>query len=102
MAERKFRYALLGYFDKAYLKRTGKRHILNKYKAEWAADAMVESYGIDLCKQLVDRYMTIAEVPTWNWFVGNSEKILKNWQDEQEDQEQRQRNREKLRMLFDE
>jgi hypothetical protein len=49
---------------------------MNLNVEQWAADALVESYGISQCYDLLDYYFKIAENPTWNYFAYNAEKIL--------------------------
>jgi hypothetical protein len=46
MAERAERLALLGKFDKFYKQRYNVVPQYNKWAEQWAADALIESYGI--------------------------------------------------------
>jgi hypothetical protein len=76
MAERKDRMALLSRYNKLYLQRYEAKSNMNLNVEQWAADALVESYGISQCYDLLDYYFKIAENPTWNYFAYSAEKIL--------------------------
>jgi hypothetical protein len=76
MAERKDRMALLSRYNKLHLQRYEAKSSMNLNVEQWAADALVESYGISQCYDLLDYYFKIAENPTWNYFAYNAEKIL--------------------------
>ena len=76
MAERKDRMALLSRYNKLYLQRYEAKSNINLNVEQWAADGLVESYGISLCYDLLDYYFSIAQDPSWNYFSYNAEKIL--------------------------
>jgi len=89
MAERKDRMALLSRFNKFYTQRYEQKSNMNLNVEQWAADGLVESYGISTCYDLLDYYFSIAESPTWNYFAYNAEKILNGKLEVQEDIKQR-------------
>ena len=76
MAERKDRMALLSRYNKLYLQRYEQKSNMNLNVEQWAADGLVESYGIAQCYDLLEYYFSIAQEPSWNYFSYNAEKIL--------------------------
>ena len=76
MAERKDRMALLSRYNKLHLQRYEQKSNLNLNVEQWAADALVESYGISACYDLLDYYFQIAQNPSWNFFAYNAQEIL--------------------------
>ena len=89
MAERKDRMALLSRYNKLYLQRYEQKSNLNLNVEQWASDALVESYGISDCYNLLDYYFSIAQDPTWNYFAYNAEKILNGKLDKEQDDKER-------------
>lgn len=89
MAERKDRMALLSRFNKFYLQRYEQKSNMNLNVEQWAADALIESYGISQCYDLLEYYFNIAQDPTWNYFAYNAEKILNGKLEVEEDIKQR-------------
>ena len=89
MAERKDRMALLSRYNKLYLQRYEKKSNINLNVEQWASDALVESYGISACYDLLDYYFSIAQDPTWNFFAYNAEKILNGKLDKEQDDKER-------------
>jgi len=49
---------------------------MNLNVEQWAADGLVESYGVAQCYELLEYYFSIAQEPSWNYFSYNAEKIL--------------------------
>jgi hypothetical protein len=91
MAERKDRMALLSRFNKFYLQRYEQKSNMNLNVEQWAADALIESYGI------LEYYFNIAQEPTWNYFAYNAEKILNGKLEVEEDVKQRAALRQKAK-----
>ena len=89
MAERKDRMALLSRYNKLYLQRYEQKSNLNLNVEQWASDALVESYGLPACYDLLDYYFSIAQDPTWNFFAYNAEKILNGKLDKEQDDKER-------------
>ena len=89
MAERKDRMALLSRYNKLYLQRYEQKSNLNLNVEQWASDALVESYGLPACYDLLDYYFNIAQDPTWNFFAYNAEKILNGKLDKEQDDKER-------------
>ena len=89
MAERKDRMALLSRYNKLYLQRYEQKSNLNLNVEQWASDALVESYGLPACYDLLDYYFSIAQDPSWNFFAYNAEKILNGKLDKEQDDKER-------------
>jgi len=102
MADRKDRMALLSRFNKFYLQRYEQKSNMNLNVEQWAADALVESYGINQCYDLVEYYFSIAQEPSWNYFAYNAEKILNGRLDVQQDLKEREERRQLARKWLSE
>ena len=102
MAERKDRMALLSRYNKFYLQRYEQKSNLNLNVEQWAADGLIESYGISGCYDLLEYYFGIAQDPTWNYFAYNAEKILNGKLDVEQDNKERQQRRELARKWLSE
>jgi hypothetical protein len=89
MAERKDRMALLSRYSKLHTEKYEQKPSLNLNVEQWAADALVESYGIKGCYDLLNYYFDIAQEPSWNYFAYNAEKILNGKIDKEQDDKER-------------
>ena len=94
MAERKDRMALLSRYSKHHTARYESKPTLNLNVEQWASDALIESYGMSGCYDLLEYYFKVAQETSWNYFAYNAEKILKAKLDkEQDDMERLERRR---------
>ena len=94
MAERKDRMALLSRYSKFHTAKYEQKPSLNLNVEQWAADALIESYGIGKCYDLLEYYFGVSQAPSWNYFAYNTEKILQARLDkEQDDKERAERRR---------
>lgn len=89
MADRKERMALLSRYGKLHLQKYEQKANLNLNVEQWASDALVESYGIGVCYDLLDYYFTVAQSPSWNYFAYNTEKIFQAKLDKEKDDKER-------------
>ena len=89
MAERKDRMALLSRYSKLHTAKYEQKPLLNLNVEQWASDALIESYGIGVCYDLLEYYFGVANSPSWNYFAYNTEKILQARLDKQKDDEER-------------
>jgi hypothetical protein len=89
MAERKDRMALLSRYSKLHTAKYKQKPSLNLNVEQWAADSLVESYGIATCYDLIEYYFSIAQEPSWNYFAYNAEKILNGKLDVEQDIKER-------------
>lgn len=76
MADRKDRMALLSRYAKLHTKHYEERVTLNLNVEQWAADALIESYGLPECYDLLEYYFDVAETPTWKWFANYADKLI--------------------------
>ena len=102
MAERKDRMALLSRYNKLHLQRYEAKSSMNLNVEQWAADGLVESYGISQCYDLLDYYFKIAQEPSWNYFSYNAEKILNGKLEVEQDIKERKERRELARKWISE
>ncbi len=102
MADRKDRMALLSRYNKLHLQRYEQKSNLNLNVEQWAADALVESYGIKSCYDLLDYYFTVAQNPSWNFFAYNAQEILNGRSATERDIMERQERRELARKWLSE
>ena len=93
MADRKDRMALLSRFNKFYLQRYEQKSNMNLNVEQWAADALIESYGISECYDVLEYYFSIAQEPTWNYFAYNMEKIINGKLEVEQDYRERKERR---------
>jgi len=93
MAERKDRMALLSRYSKFHTARYDQKPSLNLNVEQWASDALVESYGISVCYDILEYYFSVAESPSWNHFAYNAEKILQAKKDKIKDSLEREERR---------
>jgi hypothetical protein len=89
MAERKDRMALLSRYSKFHTAKYEQKPSLNLNVEQWASDALIESYGIGQCYDLLEYYFGVAQSPSWNYFAYNAEKILQARLDKQQDDKER-------------
>ena len=76
MADRKDRMALLSRYNKLHLQRYEQKSNLNLNVEQWASDALVESYGLSACYDLLDYYFEVSQTPSWNFFAYNAQQII--------------------------
>jgi hypothetical protein len=89
MAERKDRMALLSRYSKFHTAKYEQKPSLNLNVEQWASDALIESYGMGECYDLLEYYFSVAQSPSWNYFAYNTEKILQARLDKKRDDAER-------------
>ena len=102
MAERKDRMALLSRYNKLHLQRYEQKSNLNLNVEQWAADALVESYGLPACYDLLEYYFSIAQEPSWNYFAYSAEKIMSGKLEVEQDKKEREERRKLARKWLSE
>jgi hypothetical protein len=80
---------LLSRYSKLHTARYEQKPSLNLNVEQWASDALVESYGISKCYDLLEYYFSVAQEPSWNYFTYNAEKILNGKIDKEQDDKDR-------------
>lgn len=81
--------ALLSRYSKYHTAKYEQKPSLNLNVEQWAADALVESYGVSGCYDILEYYFKVAENPSWNYFAYNAEKILQAQKDKARDDKER-------------
>jgi hypothetical protein len=94
--------ALLSRYSKYHTARYESKPSLNLNVEQWSADALIESYGMGACYDLLEYYFSIAQTPTWNHFAYNAEKILQAKVDKEKDIKERAERRKLAREWLDE
>ena len=102
MAERKDRMALLSRFNKLYLMRFEAKSLLNLNVEQWAADGLIESYGLPYCYELLDYFFEASPNPTWKYFANNAEKIIDAREQYKQDLDERAERRRKAKEWLNE
>jgi hypothetical protein len=75
MPERKDRMALLSRYSKLHTAKYGQKPMLNLNVEQWAADALIESYGMSFCYDLLQYYFDVSQNPSWKYFANYADKI---------------------------
>ena len=78
MADRKDRMALLSRYSKHHTFFYEEKPRYNINVEQWAADALIESYGIQYCYDLLAYYFEVSQNPSWNYFCYNTENIIES------------------------
>ena len=76
MAERKDRFALLSRYSKLHTARYLDKPKINLNVEQWAADALIESYGLQDCYDLLQYYFDVARDPNWKYFANYAQDII--------------------------
>ena len=93
MAERKDRMALLSRYSKLHTIHYGSKASLNLNVEQWAADALIESYGMSGCYDMLDYYFNTAQSPSWKWFANYADRIVDAIEARKQDDEERAQRR---------
>jgi hypothetical protein len=102
MADRKDRMALLSRYSKYHTQRYESKPSLNLNVEQWASDALIESYGLGGCYDILEYYFKVSQNPSWNFFAYNAEKILQAKLDKERDEAERAERREMARKWLSE
>lgn len=102
MADRKERFALLSRYSKLHTARYLEKPKINLNVEQWAADALVESYGLQFCYDLLQYYFDVAREPSWKYFANYAQDIIDRKEQYQQDLKERQYRREQARKWLSE
>lgn len=100
--ERKDRMALLSRYSKFHTAKYEEKPLLNLNVEQWAADALIESYTLPFCYDLLEYYFSTAQTPTWKYFANYADKIVEARQDYKRDLEERAERRKAARAWLNE
>jgi hypothetical protein len=67
-----------------------------------AADALIESYGLHECYDLLEYYFESAQKPDWKYFSNFAQEIIKSKANKEQDDKERQERRKLARAWLDE
>jgi hypothetical protein len=98
MADRKIRFMVISKFEQKCKQHGRQRPVINKNREQWAADALLESYRLDVLETAMDYYLKVNDRPTWSWFAGNVDKLLMAIEIKKQDDEFRAKMREKAKL----
>ena len=102
MAERKDRMALLSRYSKLHTAKYEEKPSLNLNVEQWAADALIESYTLQGCYDLLQYYFDVAQSPAWKWFANYADKLVEGREDRNKDLKERAERREKAKAWLNE
>ena len=102
MADRKDRMALLSRYAKLHTKHYEQRVTLNLNVEQWAADALIESYTLPFCYDLLEYYFSVAQSPTWKYFANYADKIIDAREEYERDLQERAERRAKAKEWLNE
>lgn len=102
MADRKDRMALLSRYSKLHTKKFEAKPLLNLNVEQWAADALIESYTLPFCYDLLEYYFEVSENPTWKYFANYADKIIDAREQYQQDLNERAERRAKAKEWLNE
>jgi len=102
MADRKDRMALLSRYSKLYTAKYEQKPQVNLNVEQWAADALIESYGIQFCYDLLQYYFDVAQSPSWKYFANYAQEIIDRKDQYEQDLLERQQRREQAKKWLSE
>ena len=102
MADRKDRMALLSRYSKLYTAKYEQKPQINLNVEQWAADALIESYGIQFCYDLLQYYFDVAQSPSWKYFANYAQEIIDRKDQYEQDLLERQQRREQAKKWLSE
>lgn len=102
MADRKDRMTLLSRYSKLHTQKFEAKPLFNLNVEQWAADALIESYGLPFCYDLLQYYFDVSENPTWKYFANYADKIIDAREQYQQDLNERAERRAKAKEWLNE
>jgi hypothetical protein len=76
MADRKDRMALLSRYSKLHKIKYQEKPLLNLNVEQWASDALIESFGLDICYDMLQYYFDVSPSPSWKYFANYADTII--------------------------
>lgn len=102
MADRKERFALLSRYSKLHAIKYEAKPQLNLNVEQWAADALVDSYGLQVCYDLLQYYFDVSPSPNWKYFANYAQDIIDRQEQYRQDLKERKERREQARKWLSE
>jgi hypothetical protein len=102
MAERKDRMALLSRYSRLHTQHYEQKPSLNLNVEQWAADALIQSYSLTGCYDLLEYYFGVANNPSWKYFANYAENIIEKKKQHDIDNKERADRRQMARKWLNE
>jgi|TARA_B110000259_G_scaffold98485_1_gene113715 hypothetical protein len=102
MADRKERFSLLSRYSKLHTARYEEKPQVNLNVEQWAADALIESYTLQYCYDLLEYYFEVAHNPAWKYFANYAQDIIDKRNQYQRDLLEREERRQKAKKWLSE
>jgi hypothetical protein len=102
MADRKERFALLSRYSKLHTAKFEAKPQVNLNVEQWAADALVDSYGLQDCYDLLEYYFSVAPNPNWKYFANYAHQIIERQNQYKQDLVERQQRRQQAKKWLSE
>jgi hypothetical protein len=102
MADRKERMSLLSRYSQLHFARYKARPTHNINAEQWAADGLIESYGLQGCYDLLAYYFEAGSNPSWKYFANYAEKVLEAKLQVEQDIREREERRKMARVWLNE
>jgi hypothetical protein len=97
MADRKDRMALLSRYSKLHKIKYQEKPIVNLNVEQWAADALIESFGLDVCYDMLQYYFDVSPSPSWKYFANYADNIINSREQVVQDLRERAERRQKAK-----
>jgi hypothetical protein len=97
MADRKDRMALLSRYSKLHKLKYQEKPIVNLNVEQWAADALIESFGLDICYDMLQYYFDVSPNPNWKYFANYADNIINSREQLIQDLRERSERRKKAK-----
>lgn len=101
-ATNKDKFAVISKFEKLTKSHGFVRPPINKYAEQWAADALIQSFGLDRTYEMMDYYFSVNSNPQWKNFAIKASDIHMAMLMKAQDDAFRARQRAKMKELLDE
>lgn len=96
-------FALLSHYSIEYQKKYGKPPNINKYKEKWAASSIIDDYGFDSAKEIIEYYFTLyKDGHPIGWLFNNFDKVSDGLNDKRKDEALRAERRREMAKLREE
>jgi hypothetical protein len=102
MASKTEPYALLSYYEKLYKAAYNRKPVINKYRDKWGMADVIDSFGAEGTKTLLDYYFKTTSDHTLLFFYKNCDHIYDMMVRREEDNAARQRLREETKRRMEE
>ena len=98
----KDKFAIISKFESLYKQHGFVRQPINKYAEQWAADALIQSYGLNRVYELMDYYFSVNNNPQWRNFALKASDLHMAMLMKAQDDEFRAKQRAKMKELLNE